>query len=157
MKTSKAGLDLIKEFEGFSAVPYCDAVGLPTVGYGHLIKKGEKFTSVNEEQALRMLASDVTLAEYVVDLHVAENLNQHEFDALVSFVFNVGSGRTDPNGKDGFVYLKSGKTSTLLNKLNMANFPAAADEILKWDRAGGKRLAGLTRRRAAERRMFLGV
>ena len=154
MKTGKAGLDLIKKFEGFSAIPYCDSVGLPTIGYGHLIKAGEKFAQITESEAEKLLASDITLAEYAVDLHVEENLTQNEFDALVSFVFNVGTGRT--GGKDGFVYLKSGKSSTLLNKLNMANFAAAADEILKWDRADGKRLPGLTRRREAEREMFLG-
>lgn len=155
MKTSKVGLDLIKEFEGFSGTPYCDAVGFPTIGYGHLIKRGEKFTVLTEAQAEVLLASDVTLAEYAIELHVKETLSQNEFDALVSFVFNVGPGR--PGVKDGFVYLKNGKHSTILNKLNMADFPGAADELLKWDRAGGKKLPGLTRRRVAERALFLGI
>lgn len=156
MRTSPVGLKLIKEFEGYSPVVYHDAVGLRTIGYGHLVRPGEKFTSLTETEALALLALDVADAEWAVERHVTDLLTQNEFDALVSFVFNVGPGRAGRDGKDGFVTLKTGKPSTMLRKLNSGDWPGAADEFLKWNRAGGKVLAGLTKRREAERKMFIG-
>lgn len=140
---SPAGLELIRSFESFSATVYICPAGKPTVGYGHVVKPAERFARpINREMAENLLLRDCWWVERVVnDLPLP--LEQHEFDALVSFVFNVGSG----NFAD----------STLRRKLVAGDKAGAADEFLRWDRAGGKRLAGLTSRRGAERAMFLRV
>lgn len=140
MKISSKGLDLIKEFEGFRAVPYKDAVGLPTIGYGHLIKKGEVFGAISSVEATAILSRDVEDAENSVNKMVNVPINQHQFDALVSFTYNLGG--------------HSLLSSTLLKKLNLKDFEGAAEEFLKWDHAGGKQLPGLTRRRKAEKELF---
>lgn len=141
MKTSQAGIDLIKSFEGYSATPYEDVVDKLTIGYGHLIKPGEIFTAIGPEQAEMILASDLGEAEKAVSDLVKEPLSQNEFDALVSFTFNLGRNAL--------------KNSTLLRLLKSGQVEAAADQILRWDHAGGKVVAGLTRRRQAERSLFL--
>ncbi len=141
MKTSQAGIDLIKSFEGYSATPYEDVVGKSTIGYGHLIKPGEIFNAIGPEQAELILAADLGEAEKSVSDLVKEPLAQNEFDALVSFTFNLG--------RNAF------KNSTLLRLLNSGQFEAAADQFLRWDHAGGKVVAGLTRRRVAERSLFI--
>ena len=86
---------------------------------------------------------DLSRFENAVRTHVTVPLTQSMFDALVSWTFNVGAGRIAPNG------------STLARKLNAGDYEGAADELLKWNRAGGRVLSGLTRRREAERQMFL--
>ena len=77
MKTSPIGLKLIKEFEGYSPIVYRDAVGLRTIGYGHLVRPGEKFTSLTEVEALALLALDVADAEWAVERHVTDLLTQN--------------------------------------------------------------------------------
>lgn len=141
MKTSQAGIDLIKTFEGYSATPYSDVAEKLTIGYGHLIKPGENFTAIGLEQAELILAADLGFAEKAVSELVKEPLSQNEFDALVSFTFNLGRNAL--------------KNSTLLRLLNAGQVEAAADQILRWDHAGGKVVAGLTRRRQAERSLFI--
>lgn len=141
MKTSLIGINLIKKFEGFSAKVYLDSANLPTIGYGHLIKKGEKFTTITEEQAVEILKKDLNIAERAVNRLINVPLNQYQFNALVSFTFNLGSG--------------SLQRSTLRAKLNRGQYVQASDEFLKWVYAGGRKLKGLIRRRKEERLMFL--
>lgn len=142
MKTSDRGIDLITTFEGFSADAYPDVAGKMTIGYGHLIKPYESFpVAITEAAARDILNEDLGWAESAVSQCVNVNLNQNEFDALVCFTFNVGGGNL----------LKS----TLLLKLNNGDYKGAADQFLRWCRAGGVEVAGLTRRRAAERALFL--
>jgi len=139
---TQTGLGLIKRFEGFSPVVYLDAAGLPTIGYGHLIRAGEDFAAgVTEAQALDLLANDVQAAERSVLRLINVPLTNNEFDALVSFTFNLGAGAL--------------QRSTLRRKLNRDEREAAAEEFLKWVWAGGRRLKGLIRRRDAERALFL--
>jgi GH24 family phage-related lysozyme (muramidase) len=140
-KTSQSGINLIKEFEGYSPNIYEDVVGKKTIGYGHLIKPGEIFCGIMLEQAERILAEDLYEAEKAVHDLVKEPVSQNEFDALVSFTFNLGRNAL--------------KNSTLLRLLNAGSIEAAADQFLRWDHAGGKVVHGLTRRRVAERSMFL--
>lgn len=140
MKISQDGLNLIKEFEGFSADAYLCPAGVWTIGYGH-IGNVEEGQTVTEEEAEELLRHDVAFAEDAVTDYVEGDLTQGQFDALVCFVYNIGAGAF--------------RTSTLLYLLNQGNSEGAAEQFLRWNKAGGKVLAGLTRRRKAERELFL--
>jgi len=145
MRTSQAGIDLIKRFEDFRARAYQDSAGVWTIGYGTTAGAGVKVRpgmTISRAQAEEYLRDHLQQVERAVDRLVTVPLEQHEFDALVSFVYNVGGG----------AFAKS----TLRRKLNAGDRKAAANEFLRWNKAGGKVLKGLKRRRAAERRMFLG-
>lgn len=137
---SEDGINLIKEFEGLRLQAYKDIVGVPTIGYGST--KGVKMGMIiTEDQAIDLLRRDLNKFVAAVNRLVEnENLTQPMFDALVSFCYNLGEGNL---GK-----------STLLKRVNAGEFEAAADEFLKWNRAGGKEVRGLTRRREAERNLF---
>ena len=138
--TSERGIQAIQGYEGVKLHAYLDSVNVPTIGVGHTlgVKMGDVITP---EQAEEFLRSDLKSAEYAVNNYVTAPLNQNQFDALASFVFNLGSGAF--------------KSSTLLKKLNSVDYQGAADEFPKWNKAGGKVLQGLVNRRAAERTMFL--
>jgi len=144
MKISKEGLDLIKKFEGLRLKAYKCPAGVWTIGYGSTggIIEGWEIT---EEDAELLLKDDVFDSEVAVDFDVTVPLTQEQFDALVSFVFNVGIGNF--------------RKSTLLKKLNAGHYIGAANEFLKWDKATvngvKKTLAGLTKRRKMERDLFL--
>lgn len=137
---NQEGLDLIKSFEGLRTSAYRDSVGVPTIGYGHTkgVKMGQ---TISETQAEQFLREDLADAEAGVEKWVKVPLSDNEFAALVSFTFNLGVG--------------SLSKSTLLRKLNADKRNEAAVEFLKWNRAGGKVLEGLTRRRKAEHDLFL--
>lgn len=141
MKTSQAGIDLIKRFEGLRLRAYRDAVGVPTIGYG--TTRGVKMgIAITAERAEELLREDVTrFEEYIAQL-VTVPLTQGQWDALSSFVYNLGPTKL--------------AESTLLRLLNAGDYQGAAAEFDRWTRAGGKVLAGLVRRRAAERAMFEG-
>ena len=140
MKTSNNGINLIKEFEGCKLTAYKCPAGVWTIGYGHTknVKQGMKITN---EHATNLLKDDLKTYEGYVNKYVKVKLNQNQFDALVSFTFNCGGGAL--------------KSSTLLKKLNKGDYTGAANELLRWNKAGGKVLAGLTRRRKAEKTLFL--
>lgn len=142
MKTSQAGIDLIKSFEGFEPEPYKDAGGLLTIGYGHLIKRGEQFTRITQEEGERLLSMDVRFAENCIEQQVEPELEQYEFDALVSFIYNLGCANF--------------ARSTLRKMINAENFANASNEFPKWNRVNGRIVRGLVRRRAAERTLFRG-
>ncbi|WP_277971769.1 lysozyme [Pantoea agglomerans] len=140
MNVSLTGLGLIKKFEGFRAEAYRCPAGVWTIGYGHTgnVKEGDTCTP---EQADHWLQEDCLVAELTIGANVKTHLNQNQFDALVSFIFNLGSGN--------FV------GSTLLKKLNVGDYAGAADEFGKWVNAGGRKLPGLVERRAAEKALFV--
>ncbi|NBX02694.1 MAG: lysozyme [Alphaproteobacteria bacterium] len=141
MLISERGLTLIKEFEGFSARAYICPAGKGTIGYGHVLADGEIYPNgVSSQKAGALLLQDVGEAERAVCRLAGCDLSQGQFDALVSFVFNLGAGAL--------------ARSTLLRKLNAGDYAGAAKEFLRWDKAGGKKLAGLSRRRMAEMMMF---
>ncbi|XTZ37891.1 lysozyme [Salmonella enterica] len=141
-KTGDAGVALIKSFEGLRLEKYRDAVGKWTIGYGHLILPHESFPRpLTEPEADELLRHDLGATEDGVHKYVTVDLNQNQFDALVVFTFNVGAGNL--------------KSSTLLKLLNQGHYTEAADQLPRWNKAGGKVLTGLTRRRAAERELFL--
>jgi lysozyme len=144
---NKAGINLIKSFEGLSLKPYLDAVNIPTIGYGTIqYPNGQKVSmkdpAITEAQAIEFLEHEVNMKASVVEDMVKVPLNDNEYAALVSFSYNVGSNAL--------------QTSTLLKLLNSgADKVAVADQFLRWNKAGGKELKGLTRRREAERSLFL--
>lgn len=142
MNLSPAGLDFIKQWEGFRPAPYNDGAGYMTIGYGHRIQPGERFTTITEGEALQILAEDSAWAQAAVSAYVKVPLTQSMFDALVSLVFNWGSGN----------FL----SSTHLQKLNAGDYYGAADRIKAHPiTAGGKVMQGLINRRAAEYELFL--
>ncbi|MCK6643391.1 lysozyme [Enterobacter bugandensis] len=145
MQTSEKGIALIKEFEGCRLTAYQDSVGVWTIGYGWTqpvdgkpIRAG---MTIKQETAERLLKTGLVSYESDVSRLVKVGLTQGQFDALVSFTYNLGA--------------RSLSTSTLLRKLNAGDCAGAADEFMRWNKAGGKVLNGLTRRREAERALFL--
>ena len=146
MKTSKNGLKLIAKFEGFRSEPYLDAVGVPTIGFGNTfypdgkkVKMGDP--GITEDEAIVLLKTVVAQFEEQVDKAVLRELNQNQFDALVSFTYNLGIGNL--------------KSSTLLQKVNKNPCdPSIADEFNKWVYAGGKVLNGLVTRRKEEAKLY---
>jgi lysozyme len=146
-KTSKAGIDLIKSFEGLFLKPYLDPIKIPTIGYGTIkYPNGKAVTmsdpAITEAQATEYLEHEVNEKAVNVERMVKVNLNDNEFAALVCFAYNVG--------------WQALEKSTLMKLLNAnADKVAVADQFLRWNKAGGKELAGLTRRRQAERSLFL--
>jgi lysozyme len=152
MKTrrlSKLGLAFIAQHEGFRSKPYLCPAGVPTVGYGHAYP-GRSLSEVrrllaphlplSREEALGFLRTDAASAENVVNTLVTVPLAQRQFDALVSFVFNVG----------GTAF----KRSTLLRRLNQGDYASVPAQLRRWTRGGGKVLPGLVKRRDAEARLW---
>jgi lysozyme len=146
MKTGERGLKLIKEFEGCKLKAYQCPAGVWTIGIGSTrysdgsaVKRGQ--TLANEEAALLLLSKTLTSYEHAVNA-IKVDLTQNEFDALVSLTYNIGAGNL--------------ASSTLVKMLKAGNSKAEiAKQFLRWDKAGGKPLAGLTRRRNAEAELFL--
>lgn len=133
--------DLIKSFEGLKLRPdYCPA-GKLTIGYGHLIRRNEHFGAITTNEAEELLDKDIRIARLSVYRLCRVSLSSQQEAALISFVFNLGCGAF--------------QASTLRQKLNRGEYIWAADEFLRWIYAGGIRLRGLVRRRAAEREVFL--
>jgi lysozyme len=148
MYISKKGLDLIKFFETLKLKAYRCPAGVWTVGYGHT-KGVYPGMVITEELADKFLVDDVWNFEREVESLVKVPITQNQFDALVSFAFNVGSDIDDDDIAEGL------GDSTLLKKLNRGDVQGAADEFPKWNKSRGKVLNGLIKRRAAERELFL--
>jgi lysozyme len=157
MKISQDGIDLVKFFEGFYTNAYLCPAGVWTIGYGtteiggHPVIKGMTCTASEAES---YLAEDLEHFERVVKKAVTIDLSQSQFDALVSICYNVGPGAKGI--RDGIITLFSGSPSTLLKCVNAGDFDGACSEFLRWNKAGGKVLAGLSKRRMAESVMFSG-
>jgi lysozyme len=152
------GLALIKEFERCELKPYDDGYGYMTIGWGHLIRHDECFNEpITPFTAECLLVQDCAEAQRTVNQEVTVPLTQYQYDALVSFVFNVGPGRMDLpgiRGKDGFARLRDGRPSTMLRKLNAGDYLGAAAEFTHWTKVNGVESAGLLRRRKRERDLF---
>jgi len=143
MNLSAAGLALLKRSEGFRAKVYTDATGNLTIGYGHKLLHAESFPDgIDEAFAAQILEKDVQYAEQAVTRLVKVPLTQGQFDALVDFTYNLGEARL--------------AGSTLLIDLNKGYLNDAASQLLFWDHAGAKVLAGLKARRQAEFALWYG-
>lgn len=143
MKTSQAGKDLIISFEGIRLQAYKCPAGVWTIGVGSTVPAVHAGEVITKQQALARFDKDLTKFENAVDRLVKVPLTQNQFDALVSFTFNVGEGAL--------------AKSTLLKKLNAGDYDAVPAELMKWTKGGGKELPGLVRRRRAEAAMWRGV
>jgi len=156
MQMSPHGLELLEQWEGFKTTVYKDSAGLPTIGVGHLLTKSElssgKITingvpvkygdGLTEQQVTDLLAQDVQPAAAAVNNNVKVPLNQNQFDALVSFTFNVGVGAFT--------------SSTLLKVLNQGQYDEVPTQLLRWTRAGGQVVQGLVNRRNNEIKLWNG-
>ena len=144
-KLNKASVDLIKEFEGWRSQAYKDSVGVWTIGYGHTSMAGSPTVSsgmvISLETGEEILRRDLQKFQSSVEKYVKVDLNDNQYGALVSFTYNLGE--------------RNFSKSTLLKKVNAQDWSGAANEFRKWNKAGGKVLKGLVRRRDAERLLFL--
>lgn len=142
----KAGEDarlLVSRCEAFVSKPYVCAAGWLTVGYGHVVKPGEAFEDVTEAEGMALLESDLDIAASAVSRYIQVPLGRRQFDALTSFVFNLGGGAL--------------QRSTLRKVVNRQEFDAVPAELAKWVHGGGRKLKGLARRRHAESLLWIGV
>jgi lysozyme len=156
MQMSPHGLELLEQWEGFKLTVYKDSAGLPTIGVGHLLTKSElssgKITingvpvkyadGLTEQQVTDLLGQDVGPAAAAVSGNVKVPLSQNQFDALVSFTFNVG--------------VNAFKSSTLLKVLNQKQYDQVPTQLLRWTRAGGQVVQGLVNRRNNEIKLWNG-
>jgi len=147
MRISQKGLDLIKHFEGFYSKPYKDPIGIPTIGYGFTYYPSDRRkVTLNDKPITKEIGESMlkeVLRGYELDVErlVKKPLTQNQFDALVSFTYNLGATNFSK--------------STLLKKINVnPNDKTIASEFIKWNKAGGKVFAGLTRRREAEAKLY---
>ena len=144
MHISTPGLELIKKFEGFVGHIYNDVGGYPTVGYGHLLTAADKASGVfnaglTQDAATALLARDVVVYEDQIKKYIKVELNQNQFDALVSMVYNCGSGPL---------------VGGLGKQLNAGNYAAVPTEMMKWCHVGAAINVGLQNRRSAEAHLF---
>jgi lysozyme len=139
---SENGLALIRTFEGYSPFVYKDSAGLDTIGYGHLIVKGEKFDQpLLPEAANKLLAKDAMFAVNGVNKYTKVKLKQNQMDSLVSFTFNLGVG----------TYSRS----SIVKKVNANLHKEVPDRIMLYNKAGGKVIQGLVNRRKAEAALYI--
>ena len=139
MKISQEGLSLIKRFEGCRLKAYHCSANVLTIGYGHT--SGVKETdTITQDEADKLLQEDVEQFEKYVDDYVTVKLGQSQFDALDAWTFNLGVGNL--------------RSSTMLKKLNETDYVSIPSEMKRWNKAGGKTLDGLIRRREAESLLF---
>ncbi|MGC0154945.1 lysozyme [Chromobacterium vaccinii] len=141
MQTSQNGINLIQQFEGLRLAAYQDAVGVWTIGYGHTGADVHGGLAIDQQQADQLLRQDLARFEQGVSRLATAPVNQNQFDALVSFSYNLGLGNL--------------QSSTLLRLLNAGDYRGAAGQFPLWDKAGGQVLPGLLKRRQAEQALFL--
>lgn len=141
MEVSNNGISLIKEFESCKLTAYKDVVGIPTIGWGHTagVRMGMVITQTLAEQYLK---DDLKPIQTVLNA-MGINYKQNQFDALTSWIFNLGAGNFNSSTLKKYI---------VENKSDIE----IADQIVRWVNAGGKPLLGLKRRRIAEANMFVG-
>jgi lysozyme len=134
---------LIRECEGLRLHRYFDPVGIPTIGYGHVVTSADgELMAITKEKAEELLQADMLIAWSAVDRLVNVDLTQGQVDALTDFALNLGEGNL--------------AHSTLLRMVNAGKFDEAAEQFERWNRAGGTVLPGLVTRRKKERALFEG-
>ena len=143
MNISQKGIDLIKKFEGCCLAAYKCPAGVLTIGYGHTGSGVNVGLRITQEQADKLLKSDLVIHSNNVSRLVKVPLNQNQFDALVSFEYNIGYGNFSK--------------STLLRLLNQKKYEEAAEQFDKWVFAKKRKLAGLVKRRSAEKELFISL
>lgn len=153
MALSERGAMFIRSWEQYRATKYLDQGGKATIGYGHLIKLGEKFNSpMSPLEAMNLFDRDVLPFVSMANRAITILPTQEEFDAFISILYNVGPGV--PSLKDGIIVLRNGRPSTLLREMNVGAMVLAAAEFPKWDMVGTAPSKGLMNRRLAEQKIF---
>lgn len=142
MRISEYAKELIKKFEGFRGESYQCPAGYRTIGYGHVLQVNSNLNNITKEQAEELLDGDIQKAEAAVDRNIKINLKQWQFDALVSFTFNLGGGAL--------------QRSSLRQKVNRQQHEDVPQEFKRWIYAGGVPLHGLMIRRELEATMYAG-
>jgi len=138
---SSAAYGVVKHFEGYSPMTYIDAAGYPTIGFGHLIRPGETFEEpLLGEAAEKLLREDMRPKAAAVNRYVAVPLFQGQYDSLVSWTYNLGEGAL--------------RSSTLLKQVNADRHDDVPGQMKRWNKAGGRVLKGLERRREAEAALY---
>ena len=140
---TERGISLIKKLEGFSNIMYLDIAGFATIGYGHLVKPNEKDlfkNGISESYATDLLKKDIIAAENAVIRLITVHLNNNQFDALVSFTFNLGAAAL--------------QRSSLRRKINREEHESIPAEFMRWIYAGGKKSSGLIHRRKLEAEVY---
>jgi lysozyme len=142
MRISQQGIAMIKKFEGFSAHAYVCPAGKLTIGYGHAIRPSEDFTdkTIDQNEAELLLENDIHYAEQAINRLVSVPVSQNQFDALTSFIYNIGAHAFE--------------NSTLLRALNKGDFILASKQFSRWIYYNGNKISGLVVRRAAEAALF---
>lgn len=140
MRISPAGISFIKRWEGFRSEPYQDIKGVWTIGYGSTHGITKDAHAIDKDGATQLLLDDMRHFEHAIETYIDKPLNQNQFDALCSLIYNVG---TAPLQK------------TLGSFLNACDYQGAADQFLRWDHAGQVEIEGLKKRREEERKLFL--
>jgi lysozyme len=144
LKASEYCLSFVMAWEGTVLHEYLDIVSIKTIGCGHMVLPGESFPNgITHQQALDLLAKDIGKCERAIASNIKFAVDQNQYDALASLSFNAGTGTLTP------------VNSTLARLLNQGDVQGAADQFLRWCKAGGKTNKGLLNRRIAERAMFL--
>ncbi len=141
MHASKEAISLIKDFEGLRLKGYLCPAGIRTIGYGHVLAVNETFDNIDALEAEELLFQDILKAEAIVSRNIKIDLNQGQFDALISFTFNLGAA--------------SLQRSTMRQKINRHEHEEIPKELMRWIYAGGRMLSGLVRRRGAEAEMYV--
>lgn len=143
MKISKNGIDFIHQFEGLRLKAYkvLESEKYYTIGWGHYGSDVKFGQTISRQKADDLFDKDIDRFQKAVNMFVKVDINQNQYDALVSFAYNVGTGAL--------------QTSTLLEKLNKGDYEGASKEFARWNKSGGKVLAGLTKRREKERQLFM--
>jgi lysozyme len=141
VRVSENGIDFICQWEKLALEPYNDGAGYMTIGFGHRVREGEHFKRIDEDQAKDLLMSDIEDVEIKLSDCIEREISQEQFDACVSLAFNIGNHAFE--------------RSTLLQKLNHGRpFKEVSPQFDRWVFAGSKKMAGLVKRRAAERKLF---
>ena len=141
MHISKEAINLIKNFEGLRTKSYLCPAGIRTIGYGHVLAANDNRKNISEKEAEELLRQDVIKSETSVLRNIIVNLTQGQFDALVSFTYNLGDAAL--------------QRSTLRQKINRHEHEEVPKELRRWIHAGGRILSGLVKRREAEAEMYL--
>ena len=141
MQVSKQAIELIKRFEGFKSNCYVCPGGYKTIGYGHIVNDNEFIEEIDEKKGEMLLSIDIEQSRKSVLKFISAELTQGQFDALISFTFNLGGGALQRSG--------------LRRKINRGEHEEVPREFMRWIHAGGVKLSGLIRRREAEVELYL--
>jgi GH24 family phage-related lysozyme (muramidase) len=139
LTVDQAGVDFIEQEEGFSGTPYPDAGGMD-IGYGHVLKSGENWSSITRAQAQTLLSNDLVPIQNVIAQYVTVPLDQNQYDALADLIYNVG--------------INAFENSTLLKMLNAGNYAGAANQFSAWVNSNGKVNSALQARRSQDQNLF---